>query len=140
MEESTLVQNLERIHTTPMGAERVIRNLNLHTNDVVALCRDAIRHADIIIGLGKNWYVYGNGIVFTVNAKSFTIITAYKINAKVRLMQESDYVCLPEFLYQAIYIPEGEALPPRSILNDPNIRIYIDGFGTQPGDLVACPV
>jgi len=49
-------------------------------------------------------------------------------------MQKSDHVCLPEFLYQAIYIPEGEKLPPRSIINDPKIFVYIKDFGTQPGD------
>ena len=54
---------------------------------------------------------------------------------KVRVMRESDYACLPEFLYQALYIPEGEEWPPRSIINDPEIFVYIKDFGTQPGDL-----
>ena len=50
-------------------------------------------------------------------------------------MRESDYGCLPEFLYQALFIPEGEAWPPRNIINDPEIFVYIKEFGTQPGDL-----
>jgi ribosomal protein S18 acetylase RimI-like enzyme len=50
-------------------------------------------------------------------------------------MRELDYECLPEFLYQAIYIPEGDEWPPREIINDPNIIIYIKDFGTQAGDL-----
>jgi len=54
---------------------------------------------------------------------------------KVRVMRKSDYGCLPEFLYQAIYIPEGEELPPRSIINEPEIFVYVNDFGTQPGDL-----
>jgi len=58
-----------------------------------------------------------------------------KTNVKVRVMRESDYECLPEFLYQAIYIPEGEEWPPRSIINDPEIFVYIKDFGTQAGDL-----
>jgi ribosomal protein S18 acetylase RimI-like enzyme len=135
MRDYTLEQNTDKIHTTPMGAERVRRNLNLQTDDVVAWCKEAVIHADIIIGQGKNWYVYGSGTVITINAYSFTIITAHKITAKVRLMRESDYACLPEFLYQAIYIPKGEEQPPRSIINDPNISVYINGFGTQQGDL-----
>ncbi|MCL1791506.1 MAG: GNAT family N-acetyltransferase [Peptococcaceae bacterium] len=61
--------------------------------------------------------------------------SAHKINAKVRLMLSADYVCLPEFLYQAIYIPAGAKLPPRSVINDPMVFIYIKDFGTQPGDL-----
>ena len=56
-------------------------------------------------------------------------------NAKVRKMKEADYKCLPEFLYQAIFIPEGMELPARSVINDPTIFIYIKDFGTQAGDL-----
>ena len=132
---TNLTQNLEKLHTTSMGAERIKRNLGLQTHDVVAWCKDAVKKADIIIGQGKNWYVYAGGVVITINAHSYTIITAHKINAKVRVMQESDYVCLPEFLYQAIYIPKGIESPPRSVINDPEIFIYIKDFGTQPGDL-----
>lgn len=130
-----LAQNIEKIHTTQMGAERIKRNLDLQTDDVVSWCKDAVKRSDIIIGQGKNWYVYGSGIVITINAHSLTVITAHKINAKVRVMQKSDYECLPEFLYQAIFIPEGVEPPPRSIINDPEIFIYIKDFGMQPGDL-----
>ena len=56
-------------------------------------------------------------------------------NTKVSVMRKSDYVCLPEFLYQAIYIPEGEEWPPPEIINGPNISIYIKDFGSQAGDL-----
>ena len=131
----SLKQNVDKIHTTPMGAERIMRNLKLQTDDVAAWCKDAVRNAEAITGQGKNWYVYGNGSVITINAHSFTVITAHKLNAKVRLIRESDYDYLPEFLYQAIYIPEGAELPPRSIINDPNIIIYIKDFGTQQSDL-----
>ena len=135
LEENDLIENIEKIHTTQMGKERIKRNLNLQTDDVISWCKDAVKQAGIIIGQGKNWYVYGDGVVITINAHSYTIITAHKINAKVRVMWESDYDCLPEFLYQAIYIPDGEELPSREIINDPEIFIYIKDFGTQPGDL-----
>ena len=130
-----LTQNIDKLHTTPMGARRIKRNLGLQTDDVVAWCKDAVINADIMIGQGKNWYAYGGGVAITINAHSYTIITAHKINAKVRVMRESDYECLPEFLYQAIYIPESEDPPPRSVINDAEIIVYIKDFGTQPGDL-----
>lgn len=130
-----LTNNLDKLHTTPLGAKRIKHNLNLQTDDVVSWCKEATRNADIIFGSGKNWYVYKSGVAITINAYSYTIITAHKINAKVRAMRESDYECLPEFLYQAIYIPEGEELPPRNIINDPEIFVYIKDFGTQQGDL-----
>lgn len=71
----------------------------------------------------------------TVNAHSYTIITAHKLKAKVRVIQKLDYECLNEFLYQAIFIPEGGAIPPRDIINDSEILIYIKDFGDAIGDL-----
>ncbi|MDR2501840.1 MAG: GNAT family N-acetyltransferase [Oscillospiraceae bacterium] len=130
-----LTQNIGKIHTTQMGEERIRCNLNLQTDDVVAWCKDVVKQADVIIGQGKNWYLYKGGMVITINAHSYTIITAHKINARIRVMCEPDYECLPEFLYQAIFIPEGAEAPPRSIINDPEIFVYIKDFGTQTGDL-----
>ncbi len=129
------IVNLDKLHTSDSGAARIKRNLNLQTDDVVLWCKESVKQADIIIGQGKNVYVYKNGVVITINAQSNTIITAHPINAKVRIMETSDYVCLPEFLYQAIFIPEGVEPPPRNIINDPQIFAYIKDFGTQPGDL-----
>jgi len=59
----------------------------------------------------------------------------HKSSAKIRGIQESEYGWLTEFLYQAIFIPEGMELPPREIINDPEIFIYIKDFGKQDGDL-----
>ena len=132
---NSLSENADKLHTTEAGAQRIKRSLNLETEDVVSWCREAVCSADIIIRQGKNWYVYKGGSVITVNAGSFTVITAHKINAKVREMQEPDYACLPEFLYQAVFVPEGTAPPPRSIINDPKIFVYIRDFGKQKGDL-----
>lgn len=126
---------IEKIHTTAMGAERIKRNLGLTTEDVVAWCKGQIKTADITICQGKNWYVYKNGAVITVNAKSFTVITAHKIKAKIRAMTDADYPVLTEFLYQAIYIPKGMEPPSREVINLPEIFIYIKDFGGQAGDL-----
>lgn len=72
-----LLQNIDRIHTTPMGADRVRRNLGLTDSDVVAWCKNAIAHAESVDRAGKNWYVQFQGAEITVNAHSFTIITAH---------------------------------------------------------------
>ena len=127
--------NLEKLHTTDLGAARIKRNLDLQVDDIVLWCRESVKQADVIIRQGKNWYAYRSGVVITINVQSNTIITAHPIKGKVRLMQPSDHVCLPEFLYQAIFIPEGVEPPPRSIINDPQIFAYVKDFGTQPGDL-----
>ena len=78
--------------------------------------------------------MYGRVVVITINAQSFTIITAHKINAKISIMQKSDHVCLNEFLYQAIFIPKGSKSTPRSIINEPEIFVCIKDFGVKPGD------
>lgn len=96
---------------------------------------ETIKHADIIMRQGKNWYAYHKGVAITINAYSYTIITAHKIKTKIRIIQKSDYACLNEFLYQAIFIPVGSDPPPRSIINDPEIFVYIKDFGSRSGDL-----
>jgi hypothetical protein len=130
---SDLLANLDKLHTTDLGAKRIRRNLNLQTDDVVLWCKEAVEQHDVIFGMEKNWYVYRNGIAITINATSYTIITAHPINAGVRVMRASDYVCLHEFLYQAIFVPVGLEPPSRNIINGTQIFAYIKDFGTQSG-------
>ena len=132
---SELAENIDKIHTTPLGRERICRNLGIENGEAVEWCKNAIEHAELTMRLGKNWYAYSKGVAITVNAKSYTIITAHKIHARVREMNESDYPCLNEFVYQAIFIPDGEPLPPRDIIFRPEISIYFENFGKQAGDL-----
>ena len=127
--------NPDKLHTTELGAERIKRNLNLQIDDIVLWCKESVKQADNIIRWGKNFYVYRSGVAITINAKSNTIITAHPINSNVRSMLTSDYICLKEFLYQTIFKPEGVELPPRSIINDPQLIAYIKDFGTHSGDL-----
>ena len=77
-----LCKNAEKIHTTEMGIERIKRNLNLDTQDVVEWCKNKILDKrSSIIRKGKNWYVSIDDIMITVNAYSYTIITAHKKKA-----------------------------------------------------------
>ena len=75
---NALSQNIVKIHTTELGVERIKRNLNLQTDDVVSWCKQKIEKADKIIRKGKNWYVSVDNCVITINAHSYTIITAHK--------------------------------------------------------------
>lgn len=56
------------------------------------------------------------------------------IHTKIRKMHPEEYGLLREFLYQAIYLPEGVEPPPRSVVDLPELQVYIAGFGTRPGD------
>lgn len=75
-----LLENIEKLHTTTMGVDRIRRNLSFgdDVKDVVAWCHEKILDASAdITRQGKNWYVKIDGCVITVNAYSFTIITAH---------------------------------------------------------------
>lgn len=74
-----LINNIGRIHTTPMGIERINRNLSIDA-DSVEWCKAAILSPESKIQRqGKNYYVTSKGAVITVNAHSLTIITAHRI-------------------------------------------------------------
>ena len=91
--DNELIENLGKLHTTKMGLDRIKQNLGLKTDDVVEWCRRGIGQADEIIRAGKNWYVSTGDCVITVNAGSYTIITAHKMKrekSKMEGLVESD--------------------------------------------------
>ena len=74
-----LIDNVGKIHTTEMGIGRIKKNLGLGDIDVVEWCRERILDKSAGIDKnGKNWYVMIDDSVITVNASSYTIITAHK--------------------------------------------------------------
>ena len=79
-ERADLLECIGKIHTTVSGMERITRNLKLDTDDPVSFCKDIIAKKDsIIYRNGKNYYIENDCIRITVNAGSFTIITAHII-------------------------------------------------------------
>lgn len=52
----------------------------------------------------------------------------------IRDMTPQEYSRLDDFLYEAIFIPEGIEPPPRSIIEQPELRVYTEDFGTRRGD------
>ncbi|SKC08981.1 Protein of unknown function [Lachnospiraceae bacterium] len=67
--ENILINNIDRIHTTEMGVDRIKRNLELENIDVVVWCKESILDKNAIIERqGKNWYVHAKGCIITVNA------------------------------------------------------------------------
>lgn len=77
---NALIENINSVHTTDMGVERIRRNLGLNSVDAVEWCRAKILAPSAVIEeLGKNWYVRIDDCVITVNADSYTIITAHRV-------------------------------------------------------------
>ena len=77
--DSELLKNLDKLHTTELGVERIKRNLSLDTDDVADWCKAKINSANTVITRrGKNWYVSADNYILTINAYSYTIITAHR--------------------------------------------------------------
>lgn len=54
--------------------------------------------------------------------------------AVIREIKPSEYPLLEDFLYEAIFIPEGVEPPPRSIIEQPELQIYVSHFGEKKDD------
>lgn len=73
-----LLDNLDKVHTTERGVDRIKRNIGVDVEDIVKYCIDKIKQENAVIERkGKNYYVTVDGIIITVNASSYTIITAH---------------------------------------------------------------
>lgn len=82
-----LLDNLDKLHTTELGIDRIKSNLSLETGDVVGWCKNKISSENAaIVRKGKNWYITVDGCMITVNAYSYTIITAHKVNKSVKTL------------------------------------------------------
>jgi ribosomal protein S18 acetylase RimI-like enzyme len=53
----------------------------------------------------------------------------------VRKIKKQEIGLLNDFLYEAIYIPEGAAAPPRDIILAPELQVYVEDFGIRSGDI-----
>lgn len=56
------------------------------------------------------------------------------MNYTIRNINKDEYPLLDDFLYEAIFIPEGVEAPPRSIINEPELQIYVRDFGKKEHD------
>ena len=56
------------------------------------------------------------------------------MNFKIREIKPIEYYVLENFLYEAIYIPEGVELPPKSIIEKPELQVYVKDFGKFKDD------
>lgn len=77
-----LIKNIDKLHTTEMGVERIKRNCQIETDDVVQWSGAQILDKNAKIErIGKNWYIFTGHYKITVNAYSYTIITAHRVEA-----------------------------------------------------------
>ncbi|MDE6223859.1 MAG: DUF3781 domain-containing protein [Alphaproteobacteria bacterium] len=76
---NTLLQNLDKLHTTDLGIIRIQKNIQLAT-DVISWCKDKINSPfATITKRGKNFYIDIDNFIITVNSYSYTVITVHKV-------------------------------------------------------------
>ncbi|MDE7278883.1 MAG: GNAT family N-acetyltransferase [Oscillospiraceae bacterium] len=56
------------------------------------------------------------------------------MNYSIRKLKDTEYQLLNDFLYEAIFIPQGVEPPPRSILNNDELQVYVKDFGKKSDD------
>ena len=70
-----LLNNIDKVHTTSMGIDRIKKNINI---DDIDYLKELIKDKNCnIYKQGKNYYCEINNIKITINSYSYTIITAH---------------------------------------------------------------
>ena len=78
MDKEILLSNIDKVHTTKLGIDRIKKNLKLDNKDVVEYCKKKVLDKKCnIYKQGKNWYCEIDNITITINVYSYTIITAH---------------------------------------------------------------
>lgn len=57
------------------------------------------------------------------------------MNCIIRKIRQSEIQILSNFLYEAIFIPKGVTPPPREIIKQPELQVYISDFGKCDDDI-----
>lgn len=53
----------------------------------------------------------------------------------IRELRQTETSLLNDFLYEAIVIPEGIDPPPKTIIQRPEIQVYVENFGDREDDI-----
>ena len=77
MDKEILLKNIDKVHTTKLGIDRIKRNLKINI-DAVEYCKNKmLDKKSIVKKQGKNYYCLIDNIIITINSFSYTIITAH---------------------------------------------------------------
>ncbi|MBQ6982696.1 MAG: GNAT family N-acetyltransferase [Synergistaceae bacterium] len=52
----------------------------------------------------------------------------------IREIRPDEFHVLDDFLYNAIFVPDGEIPPYRSVIEKPELRVYTENFGSNESD------
>lgn len=78
MNKEILLSNIDKIHTTKLGIDRIKKNLKLDTDNPIEYCKNKLLDKNCnIYKQGENWYCEIDNIKITINSYTYTIITAH---------------------------------------------------------------
>ena len=79
---SVLISNVDKIHTTKLGIERIKKNIKVD-NDVISYIKKIILDKKCkIYKRGKNYYCEIDNVIITINSYNFCVITAHIIKSR----------------------------------------------------------
>lgn len=56
------------------------------------------------------------------------------VSYRIRKLRQEEIKILGDFLYEAIFIPEGTKAPPKEIVKEPELQVYVADFGKKKDD------
>ena len=56
------------------------------------------------------------------------------VSYRIRKLRQEEIHILDDFLYEAIFIPEGTKAPPKEIIKEPELQVYVADFGKKKDD------
>ena len=81
-----LINNIDKIHITLMGINRIKNNLKID-EDVILFSLNILKNKEsVVIKNGKNYYLKYKNIIITINSYSYTIITAHLVKEKLNCL------------------------------------------------------
>lgn len=77
MNKQVLLDNIAQIHTTSLGMLRIQKVID--SNDCISVIKSIINDRNSVVKKeGKNYYVYYESLIITINSFNYCIITAKK--------------------------------------------------------------
>lgn len=73
-----------------------------------------------------------------VSAEDLNSDKEYYMNYIIRKMKPKEYSLLNDFLYEAIFQPDETNLAPKSIIEQPELQVYVKNFGQDKDDYCFC--
>ena len=56
------------------------------------------------------------------------------VSYRIRKLHQEEIKILDDFLYEAIFIPEGTKAPSKEIIKEPELQVYVADFGKKKDD------